>query len=218
MMLIYLRLDKPFDLYPDACNIQIGGFLVQEDFALGCFLHKMNAAQKNYPMTDKELLAAHQSLKHFDNIIWGGKIQIFCDHKNLTFGSTTLHQSQRVLHQKIEISNNYNTEFIHIAGTDNPGGDAMSHFLTRASMANKQDAFFNLMVYNFDNVFPLDMAYIKENQEKDEELKRMMSRKKTKQQFARVTLREVEVVAYQGKVWVPENCREECVEWYHKNL
>eukprot|EP00957_Ditylum_brightwellii_P177644 13530708-Ditylum_brightwellii.AAC.1 len=62
------------------------------------------------------------------------------------------------------------------------------------------------------------MAYIKENQEKDEELKKMMSRKKTKQQFSRVTLRDVKVVTYQGKVWVPENCREELIEWYHKNL
>eukprot|EP00957_Ditylum_brightwellii_P163547 12452202-Ditylum_brightwellii.AAC.1 len=95
-------------------------------------------------MTDKKLLAAHQSLKHFDNIIRGGKIRIFCNHKNLTFQSTTTHQSQCVLHQKIDISNDYNAGFIHIAGTDNPGGDAMSHLPTRASTADEQEAFFNL--------------------------------------------------------------------------
>eukprot|EP00957_Ditylum_brightwellii_P161050 12261176-Ditylum_brightwellii.AAC.1 len=144
MMLVYLHLDKPFDLYPDACDVQIGGFLVQEGFALGCFLHKMNAAQKNYLMIDKELLTAHQSLKIFDNIILGGKIWVFCDYKNLTFGSMPSHQSQHVLRQKIDISNNYNAEFIHIAGTDNPGGDAMSYLPTRSSMTDKKEAFSNL--------------------------------------------------------------------------
>eukprot|EP00957_Ditylum_brightwellii_P123130 9388161-Ditylum_brightwellii.AAC.1 len=218
MMFVYPRLDKPFDLYPDACNVQISGFLMQEGFTLECFLCKMNTVQKNYPMMDKELLAAHQSLKHFDNIIWGGKIWNFCNHKNLTFGSTMPHQSQRILRQKIDISNDYNAEFIHIARTDNPGGDAMRRLPTRASTVDEQEAFFNLTVYNFDNVFPLDMAYIKENQETDEELRRMMSRKKMRQQFARVMLREVEVMTYQGKEWVPENCREELVEWYHENL
>jgi len=185
---------------------------VQEGFA------QDKRSAKNYPMTDKELLATHQSLKHFDNIIQGGKIRIFYNHKNLTFGSTTPHQSQHALCQKINISNNYNVEFIHIAGTDNPGGDAMSRLPTRASMADKQETFFNLTIYNFDDVFPLDMAYIKENQEKDEELKKMMSRKKTKHQFARVMLRDVKIVTYQGKVWILENCREKLVEWYHKNL
>eukprot|EP00957_Ditylum_brightwellii_P208852 15359237-Ditylum_brightwellii.AAC.1 len=153
MMLVYPYLDKPFDLYPDACNIQIGGFLVQEGFTLGCFSCKMNTVQKNYPMVDKKLLAAHQSLKHFDTIIWGGKIRIFCSYKNLTFRSTTPYQSQCILRQKINISNDYNAEFILIAGTDNPGVDAMSRLPTRASTADKQEAFFNLTVYNFDDVF-----------------------------------------------------------------
>eukprot|EP00957_Ditylum_brightwellii_P006279 476342-Ditylum_brightwellii.AAC.1 len=119
MMLVYPQLDKTFGLYPDTCDVQIGGFLVQEEMLLGCFSRKMNSAQRNYPMMDKELLAAHQCLKHFDNIIQGGKIWIFCNHKNLTFGRTTANQSQRVLRQKIDISNNYNAEFLHIAGAEN---------------------------------------------------------------------------------------------------
>eukprot|EP00957_Ditylum_brightwellii_P047593 3615474-Ditylum_brightwellii.AAC.1 len=54
MMLVYPHLDNPFDSYPDACNVQIGGFLVQGGFTLGCFSYKMNTAQKNYPMVDKK--------------------------------------------------------------------------------------------------------------------------------------------------------------------
>eukprot|EP00957_Ditylum_brightwellii_P195964 14931077-Ditylum_brightwellii.AAC.2 len=46
----------------------------------------------------------------------------------------------------------------------------------------------------------------------------MMQQKKTKCHFAKVTLREIEVITYQGKVWVPKNCREDLMEWYYKNL
>eukprot|EP00957_Ditylum_brightwellii_P072867 5537918-Ditylum_brightwellii.AAC.1 len=135
----------------------------------------MNAAQNNYLMMDKELLVVYQSLEHFDSIIWGGKIQIFCDHKNLTFGSTMPYQSQQVFCQKNDISNEYNAEFIHIAGENNSGGDAMSSLPTKGSTADKREAFFNLTIYNSDDVFPLDMTYIKENREKDKELKKIMS-------------------------------------------
>eukprot|EP00957_Ditylum_brightwellii_P150023 11425348-Ditylum_brightwellii.AAC.1 len=87
----------------------------------------MNLAQCNYLITDKELLVAHQCLNHFDNIIQGSKIWIFCNHKNLTFGSTMIHQSQRVLRQKIDTSNDYNAEFLCITGAENLRVDAMKN-------------------------------------------------------------------------------------------
>eukprot|EP00957_Ditylum_brightwellii_P059776 4537989-Ditylum_brightwellii.AAC.1 len=86
----------------------------------------MNSVQHNYPMTDKELLVAHQCLKHFNNIIWDDKIWIFYNHKNLTFGSAAAHQSWQVLWKKMYTSNDYNVEFLPIVGADNPRGDAMS--------------------------------------------------------------------------------------------
>eukprot|EP00957_Ditylum_brightwellii_P024928 1884983-Ditylum_brightwellii.AAC.1 len=52
----------------------------------------------------------------------------------------------------------------------------------------------------------------------DKELKAMMGQKKMKCHFAKVALREVEVITYQEKVWVPGICREDLVEWYHENL
>lgn len=47
MVLVYLRMDKTFHLYPDACDVQIGAFLQQERHALGCFSRKLNDAEKN---------------------------------------------------------------------------------------------------------------------------------------------------------------------------
>eukprot|EP00957_Ditylum_brightwellii_P189878 14455187-Ditylum_brightwellii.AAC.1 len=47
-MLIYLHPDKSFDLYSDACNIQIGAVLCQEGLTVGCFSCERNEVQKFY--------------------------------------------------------------------------------------------------------------------------------------------------------------------------
>ena len=96
-MLVYPRYDRPFHLYPDACDVQIGEFLLQDDKTLGCYSKKLNNAQKKYPITDKELLAIDCGLKYFNTIVRGARIKVYCDHKNLTFGADTVHTSQRVL-------------------------------------------------------------------------------------------------------------------------
>ena len=141
IMLVYPRYDRPFDLHPDACDMQVGAFLLQDGRTIGCFSRKMNSAQQNYPMTDKELLAIVSGLRHFDIIIRGARIRCYCDHKNLTHGDTTLHASQRALRQKIAISQDYNAEITHIAGEDNPGGDGMSRLPTKAFTLTEKEAF-----------------------------------------------------------------------------
>eukprot|EP00957_Ditylum_brightwellii_P045131 3421938-Ditylum_brightwellii.AAC.1 len=69
MMLVYLQLDLPFDFYPDASQDQISRVLCKDGKLLGCFSRKMTDTQKNYPMTDKELLGIVEGLWHFDSII-----------------------------------------------------------------------------------------------------------------------------------------------------
>eukprot|EP00957_Ditylum_brightwellii_P057249 4338135-Ditylum_brightwellii.AAC.1 len=60
--------------------------------------------QKNYPMINKELLGIVEGLQHFDNIIWRVKVRVYCDHKNLMFGTGTTHKSLQVLWQMITTS------------------------------------------------------------------------------------------------------------------
>ena len=45
----------------------------------------MNEAQKNCPVTEKELLTIAETLKHNGNILYGGKIILYTDHKNLIY-------------------------------------------------------------------------------------------------------------------------------------
>jgi len=211
MMLIYPHMDKVFDLYPDSCDIQIGCFLLQEGYALGCFSKKMNEAQLKYPMTDKELLACHEGLKYFSPIIRGGCIRVFCDHKNLTFGHGTVHTSQRVLRQKCEISQDFNAEILHINGEDNPGGDGMSRLPTKASTIQEKEIFLKQKIYTFDEIFPLDLNYIKKEQENDGNLIKLKSNPKEKDNIDEDIVCGVKITTYLDKVYVPRKCRDDLV-------
>ena len=134
MMLVCPRVDKVFDLCSDSCDTQIGAFLTQEGLALGCFSRKMNTAQTRHPVTDKELLAIYEGLKHFKNILKGGENRCFCDHKNLNFGAETAHASQRVLRQMVETSDEHAAKIMHIDGENNSGGDGVRRMPTEASV------------------------------------------------------------------------------------
>ena len=48
---------KPFDVHADSSAYQLGGGVSQEGRPIAFFSKKLNAAQKNYPITEKELLS-----------------------------------------------------------------------------------------------------------------------------------------------------------------
>ena len=47
---------KPFHLYSDASDIQLVATLVQEGLPLGFYTRKLNLAQQNYTVSERELL------------------------------------------------------------------------------------------------------------------------------------------------------------------
>ena len=98
---------------------------------------------------------------------------MWSDHKNLTFGNITVHQSQRVLvlRQKNMISQDYNAEIKHIAGEDNIGADALSRLPVEATSIEEKEAFFQQKIHTFDQIFPLSPTHIMKHQATDEELK-----------------------------------------------
>lgn len=83
--LAYPDFDKPFDIYTDASDYQLGGVLMQDQKPLAFWSQKCDATQRQYATNKKELLSSLLMLREFRSIVWGQKIKVFTDHRNCTF-------------------------------------------------------------------------------------------------------------------------------------
>ena len=64
---------------------QLGSVISQNNKPIALYSRKLNKAQRNYTVTERELLAIAETLKGFCSILLGRNITIYMDHKNLTY-------------------------------------------------------------------------------------------------------------------------------------
>ena len=167
-MLAYLDINHPFIPNMDSSDTQLGGLLVQVnpntkvEKTISTFSWKLNLAQLNYLIMDKELLGIAESLNHFHNIIYGAEILVQMDHKNICHEDTK-HTSQWVFHQHILISQEYGKKIECYEGKNNTGADGLS-WLPRSNMAilsSQAEIYAQEPVSNREAVcFPLDLQVI----------------------------------------------------------
>ncbi|GJP47996.1 hypothetical protein CLOM_g7238 [Closterium sp. NIES-68] len=80
---------RPFELITDASDLAIGAVLLQ-DFGKGLQpiayeSRKLNPAERNYPVHDKELLAIAHAFKVWRCYLTGADVTVQTDHKSLQF-------------------------------------------------------------------------------------------------------------------------------------
>ena len=101
-ILIHANQDKPFILEADASDFALGSVLSQPNengllYPVAFHSRKFEAAEINYEIHDKELLAIVDSFEHWRHFLEGSPHQIivYNDHKNLTY-----FQNARVLNRR----------------------------------------------------------------------------------------------------------------------
>ena len=124
VVLAYPDFDKVFEIYTDASTKQLGSVITQSNRPLAFFSRKLSVQQQKYSVTEIELLAIVETLKEFKGMLWGQRMKVYTDHKNLTRDALGL-TSDRVYRWRL-ILEEYGPEIVYIKGTHNTVADAIS--------------------------------------------------------------------------------------------
>ena len=242
VLLAYPDFNKKFTIYTDASDFQLGAVIMQEGKPLAFYSRKLTQAQRNYTTSEKELLSIVETLKEFRNILLGYKLEIFTDHKNLTFEKEQS-DSQRLQRWR-SLINEFDIELKYIKGEANIVADAISRLpvalhepapspkdlenatcqllgITDLLVSEANDSF---VIDEDDIVFPLSPQIVEVEQklelntdnEQAIELKAALSKSDSKWKYQEVE--GIKIIHFNDKIYVPKSLRKRVLNWYHHYL
>ena len=214
VLLAFPKYGESFDIYTDCSDTAMSAGIKQGSQWLAFFSKKLTETQQKYPITDRELLAIVETLKHFKYMLLGQPIVIYTDHQNLTFVDT-VHTSDRVLRQRLVLEE-YGAEIKFIPGHKNHLADALSRLPFEPTPTNSDEIYMIRRASEMAEDFPLSLQLIAAHQKDDEHLVNDI-----KKPHPKYVLDKGSVELYttnDHKVYVPETLRDNLLSWYHEML
>ncbi|ROT60879.1 hypothetical protein C7M84_021477 [Penaeus vannamei] len=140
-VLAFPKFDLPFILHTDASNVGLGAVLMQEHKGnlrpVGFASRVLTSAEKNYSVTDREMLAIVWALKYFRDIILGYKVMVHTDHMPLTSLNGNDPYGRRARYQ--DILGDFDVTFVYIQGRANVAADTLSRAPIETSHPLRRD-------------------------------------------------------------------------------
>jgi hypothetical protein len=128
----YPNHNKPFHIYTDAFNYQLGSCIVMQDGQPVAYYSKLNNAQHNYSTVDKELLSIVTTLREFWSMLLGAELHVHTDHKNIL----NIGVSLQCRLQWISYVNEYGPKLHYVQGSANVVADTFSRLLRKDTPAS----------------------------------------------------------------------------------
>lgn len=244
-LLTFPDFNKPFHVYTDASEYQLGAVIMQEEKPIAFYSRKLNSAQRNYTTGEQELLSIVETLKEFRNILLGQELIVHTDHKNIIYGNLS---NSRIARWRLLLEE-FGPEYRHIAGKDNVVADALSRM--EANFENNpskidvvesaqmcacamtvlisdestdipdptdpaQMAFAFSASKTDDERFPLNPSLIDKEQRRDKTL--MKSLQRAPSRYGSREIENVELITFNDKIVIPTALRSRILAWYHHYL
>ena len=118
----YPDLNKSFNIYTNSSKYQMGAAIIQDGHPIAYWSNKLTDLQQGYNTTEKELLAVVMCMKEYYNILYGGVINVYNNHKNLIFHTLS---APRVMFWKLFLKQ-YNINLTYVLGKTNVLADCFS--------------------------------------------------------------------------------------------
>ena len=216
--------DKPFELETDASDYAIGAVLSQRDnenklHPVAYYSSRMDEAERNYEIFDKEMMAVMKALKKWRHHLQGSPhpIKVFSDHQNLAYFKHPHDLSPRQARWFAKLLN-FPVEFHHQPAVKSARTDALSRNpLWKPTQRDNQNMI--LIQGERDKNPEIRIAQIptdplleeirKEKQVEPEVFTALENLKKQAPNPIKNQLREWELhdelILYKGRIYVPNN-------------
>ncbi len=123
-LLCYPDPNIPFVIETDASVYQLGAVLKQDNRPVAFFSRKLTEPQHKYSVIEKELLSILETLEEFHPLIWGARIIVRTDHRNLSFSNS---HSQQVLNWRLLVED-FKPKIVYYPEVQNVEADTLSRY------------------------------------------------------------------------------------------
>ena len=128
-ILSYPDFTQPFLLSTDASDDALGMVLGQKqngrEVVIAYGGRKLNPAERNYSVTEREALAVVAGIRHFQHYLYGRKFTVFTDHNAVRWLMNIREPTGRLARWALVLQQ-YDFEIVHRAGKNNGNADALS--------------------------------------------------------------------------------------------
>ena len=233
-LLTFPDFNEEFHVYADASDYQLGAAIMQKGRPLAFYSRTLTAPQKAYTTGEQELLSIVEALKEFRNLLFGQRIVVHADHKNILYANL---DNQRIIRWRCLVEE-YGATFEHIAGSKNVVADALSRLETCSKPSVPEGTVMAMCLSRLDHDesleeppnhsfasltdeelerFPMSPPLIATEQRKEKGFKQHLLKLHGNKVTTKV-VEDVQLLMVNGKIAVPPSLTPRILEWYHDYL